>query len=169
MNRYTYSVHRHETPWVTIAPPTMGANTGPAATASAYPTIAFPRWVASQMSANAPPVQMMGAAPKKPHQNRVMIMPAMSFEAPVAKEKIAATKHGAMVGHFLPYISDKGAHTSGPKPKLFYWSARKRYALEKLFTQEVVHSCPAQPLRPEYHTAAQQSYLLENTWSSIRN
>lgn len=73
------------------------------------------------MSENAPPVQIIGAAPKKPHQNLVMIMATISLEAPVAKEKSAEMKHGATVGHFRPYISDRGAHTNGPKPNLEYY------------------------------------------------
>jgi hypothetical protein len=77
-------------------------HTGPAATAKEYPAIAYPRWFASQISARTPPVDTIGADPKKPHKKRVMRTVCISFADPVAKEKSAAMKHGAIVGHFLP-------------------------------------------------------------------
>jgi hypothetical protein len=54
------------------------------------------------MSAKTPPVQVIGAAPKKPQKKRVMMMDWISLEAPVANEKRADMKQGATVGHFLP-------------------------------------------------------------------
>jgi hypothetical protein len=35
----------------------------------------------------------------------------------VPNEKIAAIKYGASTAGLRPYTSDRGAHTSGPKPK----------------------------------------------------
>jgi hypothetical protein len=64
--------------------------------------MAFPRCEESQISAKTPPVQVIGAAPKKPQKKRVMIMDWISLEAPVANEKRADMKQGATVGHFLP-------------------------------------------------------------------
>jgi hypothetical protein len=74
----------------------------------------------SQISARTPPVAIIGAAPKNPQKKRVMRTVCISFADAVAKENIAAMKQGAIVGHFLPYISDNGAQTSGPNPNL-YW------------------------------------------------
>ncbi|KAF6218055.1 hypothetical protein HO133_006467 [Letharia lupina] len=56
------------------APPTIGPTIGPPTTANAYPTIAVPRCVGSQMSPSTPPVFVTGADPKRPAKNRVMMM-----------------------------------------------------------------------------------------------
>jgi hypothetical protein len=78
----------------------------------------LPRSDAFHISTNAPPAQVMGAAPKNPVKKRETKIVDTFGAAPLTKEKMADVKKGNKIGHLRPYTSDIGAHIKGPKPQL---------------------------------------------------
>lgn len=63
---------------------------------------------------------LTGADPKTPPKNRVMRMDAALVLVAVPIEKRPRQNMAGSILHFLPQISDTGAHNNGPKanPKI---------------------------------------------------
>lgn len=80
--------------------------------------MALPRCDGCHRSTKTPPVQVIGADPKKPVKKRVIRTVCRSLAVAVPKDMIIETANGSRTGHFRPYTSDSGAQSSGPKPHL---------------------------------------------------
>lgn len=67
------------------------------------------------MSANTAPTIVSGQAPKNPPKNLDMKIVWTSFPVATARLKIEKPNDEMMRGYLLPYSSDIGAQTMGPK------------------------------------------------------
>lgn len=63
-----------------------------------------------------PPMQVIGAAPKKPVKNRVISTVWISLAVAVPIDMMNDIAYGSSTAHFRPYTSDNGAHNRGPNP-----------------------------------------------------
>lgn len=124
--------------WVDL-PPTIGEMKGPIKTRAEKAAIAIPLVSFPNMSAKAPPTTARGQEAKTPAKKRHSMRVWKSFAVAQANmkqvyivwqlvvrqpllsslvlEELTNTKQEAVIGIFLPYISERGAHAKGPVAK----------------------------------------------------
>lgn len=93
-----------------------GPAQGPSVVAPMNIAIALPRetglW---NISAHIPPTTTIGHAAPIPHKNLKMIKAAILGDNAEAKVKIVKKTNAPMLTIFLPYCSDIGPYTIGPR------------------------------------------------------